>query len=158
MSPDTPWLTEKEQRVWRQWLALNARLPGALHRQLQAACGLSLQDFDVLVQLTDTHEERVRISNLAQALDWERSRLSHHIRRMEERGLVEREECPDDGRGAYVVLTASGRAAIEAAAPAHVSTVRELVFDALTEDELDCLAEFTAKVLGRLNVVSPSNA
>jgi DNA-binding MarR family transcriptional regulator len=158
MSSDGPWLTEKQQRVWRQWLTVNAQLPSALHRQLQADSGLSLQDFDVLVQLTDTAAGRVRVSILAQALNWERSRLSHHITRMEGRGLVEREECPDDGRGAFVVLTESGRAAIEAAAPAHVRTVRALVFDSLTEDQLDCLAQFTDKVLEQLKAAGSPTA
>jgi DNA-binding MarR family transcriptional regulator len=143
-------LTEKQQRVWRKWLEMNAQLPAALHRQLQADSGLSLQDFDVLVQLTDTADGRVRITNLAHALNWERSRLSHHIKRMEGRGLVEREECPDDGRGAFVVLTPTGRAAIERAAPEHARTVRQLVFDSLTDHELEIMAQLTDKVLSQL--------
>jgi DNA-binding MarR family transcriptional regulator len=150
MEPESPWLTEKQQRVWRKWLEMNAQLPAALHRQLQADSGLSLQDFDVLVQLTDTADGRVRITNLAHALNWERSRLSHHIKRMEGRGLVEREECPDDGRGAFVVLTPTGRAAIERAAPEHARTVRQLVFDSLTDHELEIMAQLTDKVLSRL--------
>src|SRR3954454_9231455 len=97
------WLTDTQQRVWRSWLAANALLPAALHRELQADAGLSLPDFDVLVRLTDSGEGRVRMSDLARALTWERSRLSHHVKRMERRGLVRREECPDDGRGAFVV-------------------------------------------------------
>jgi DNA-binding MarR family transcriptional regulator len=156
MSNGTPWLTEKQQRVWREWLAVNAQLPATLHKQLQEDSGLSLPDFDVLVQLTDTREGKVRIVPLANALGWERSRLSHHVKRMEGRGLVEREECPDDGRGAFVVLTPTGRGAIEGAAPQHARTVRELVFDALTEDELDSLARFTGKVLTRLRAEAGS--
>jgi len=151
MSNEGPWLSQRQQRVWREWLAMNAQLPAALHKQLQEDSGLSLPDFDVLVQLTDTPDGRVRILPLANALGWERSRLSHHIKRMEGRGLVEREECPDDGRGAFVVLTPTGREAIERAAPEHARTVRELVFDALTDDELDMLAQFTNKVLNRVH-------
>jgi DNA-binding MarR family transcriptional regulator len=150
MSSEKPWLTEKQQRVWRGWLAMNARLPAALHKQLQEDSGLSLPDFDVLVQLTDTPAGKVRILALAHALGWERSRLSHHIKRMEARGLVEREECPEDGRGAFVVLTRPGRDAIERAAPEHARTVGDLVFDALTDDELDTLSRLTDKVLDRL--------
>src|SRR4051794_34748771 len=150
MKSESPWLNDKQQRVWREWLAMNTRLPAALHRQLQEDSGLSLPDFDVLVQLTDTPDAKVRILPLAHALGWERSRLSHHIKRMERRGLVEREECPDDGRGAFVVLTRSGRDAIERAAPEHARTVRNLLFDSLSDAELDVLAEFTHKVLGRL--------
>jgi len=150
MSNESPWLSERQQRVWREWLAMNTLLPTALHKQLQEDSGLSLPDFDVLVQLTDTPDGKVRILPLANALGWERSRLSHHIKRMEGRGLVEREECPDDGRGAFVVLTPTGRTAIERAAPEHARTVRELVFDAMTDDELDMLAQFTNKVMNRL--------
>lgn len=160
MANESPWLTEKQQRVWREWLAMNARLPAALHRQLQSDSGLSLQDFDVLVRLTDTTGGRVRILPLANALGWERSRLSHHVKRMEGRGLVEREECVDDGRGAFVVLTAEGRAALERAAPGHARTVRQLVFDQLTDDEVDTLGAVLDRVLTQLSqrAVTPKPA
>jgi DNA-binding MarR family transcriptional regulator len=150
MTDESPWLPAEAQQLWRRWLRLNALLPGALHRELQADAGLSLPDFDVLVQLTDSPEGRVRVSDLARGLLWERSRVSHHITRMERRGLVRREECRDDGRGAWVVLTEQGRAAIEQAAPAHVATVRRLVFDALTPQEAQVMAEVIEKVLARL--------
>ena len=147
---DTPWLDDRQQQVWRAWLRVGSRLPAALNRQLQRDSELSLQDFDVLVQLTDVDEGRVRVSALAAALGWERSRLSHHVTRMERRGLVAREECDDDGRGAFVVLTPTGRAAIERAAPGHVRTVRSLVFDALAPAEVDALGDVLAAVLDRL--------
>ena len=147
---DTPWLDDRQQQVWRAWLQVGSRLPAALNRQLQRDSELSLQDFDVLVQLTDVDEGRVRVSALAAALGWERSRLSHHVTRMERRGLVAREECDDDGRGAFVVLTPTGRAAIERAAPGHVRTVRSLVFDALAPAEVDALGDVLAAVLDRL--------
>ena len=147
---ETPWLDDAQQRVWRAWLAMGSRLPAALNRQLQRDSDLSLQDFDVLVQLTDAGDGRVRVSALAAALGWERSRLSHHVTRMQRRGLVVREECGDDGRGAFVVLTPAGRTAIEQAAPDHVRTVRSLVFDALTPAEVASLGAITAKLLDRL--------
>jgi DNA-binding MarR family transcriptional regulator len=150
MTPEPPWLTEKEQQVWRGWLSLNALLPAALHRELQLDAGLSLPDFDVLVQLTDAPDGRVRVNDLARTLSWERSRLSHHVTRMQCRVLVQREECADDGRGAFVVLTPEGRAAIERAAPGHVRSVRALVFDALDSEEVDALGAMVAKVLARL--------
>ena len=149
-SDQTPWLDDRQQRTWRTWLLVSSRLPAALNRQLQRDSDLSLQDFDVLVQLTDAADGRVRVSSLATALGWERSRLSHHVTRMERRGLVAREECDDDGRGAFVVLTPAGRTAIEDAAPDHVRTVRGLVFDVLTPAEVDALGAITAKVLDRL--------
>jgi DNA-binding MarR family transcriptional regulator len=146
----TRWLDDQEQLAWRGWLALNAELPALLNRQLQRDSDLSLQDFDVLVRLTDGGSGRLRVSELATALAWERSRLSHHVKRMAARGLVVREECEDDGRGAFVVLTDEGRAAIEAAAPDHVTVVRRLVFDALTRREVAALGRITDKLLSRL--------
>ncbi|MEO5654048.1 MAG: MarR family transcriptional regulator [Marmoricola sp.] len=151
MTSESHWLSDTQQQVWRRWLATNALLPGALHRELQADAGLSLPDFHVLVQLTESPEARVRVTDLARTLTWERSRLSHHVTRMEKRGLVNREECPDDGRGAFVTLTAEGRATIERAAPAHALTVRSLVFDQLSEQEIDILGSALDKVLARLD-------
>src|SRR3954453_1603243 len=150
MTDEALWLPADSERLWRRWLRLNALLPAALHRELQADADLSLPDFDVLVQLTDSAEGPVRVSALARGLHWERSRVSHHVTRMERRGLVAREECRDDGRGAFVVLTPEGRAAIEQAAPAHVATVRQLVFDALTPHEAEVMAGVVEKVLARL--------
>lgn len=147
---ESTWLSSSEQRTWRRWLRLNALLPAALHRELQADAGLSLPDFDVLVQLTDSSEARVRVTDLARGLHWERSRVSHHVTRMERRGLVRRQECSDDGRGAWVMLTDQGRAAIERAAPAHAETVRRLVFGALTREEADVLSTAIEKVLAPL--------
>ncbi|MFC5176062.1 MarR family winged helix-turn-helix transcriptional regulator [Nocardioides taihuensis] len=153
MSDDVPWLSSEEEQLWRRWLRMNALLPAALHHGLQTDAGLSLPDFDVLVQLTDTEDGRIRVSDLARGLTWERSRVSHHVTRMERRGLVRREECRDDGRGAFVVLTPAGRTAIERAAPAHVRTVRHLVFDALTPAEVEAVSSAVEKVVSRLEGV-----
>src|SRR3954468_1707072 len=90
MTASTPWLSAEEQHLWRTWLALGAALPAVLHRELQADAGLSLPDFDVLVQLTESDGGRLRVSDLARSLGWERSRLSHHVARMERRGVVAR--------------------------------------------------------------------
>jgi DNA-binding MarR family transcriptional regulator len=150
MRRDEPWLTDKQQQVWRRWVAVNAELPALLHRRLQADSGLSLSDFEVLVQLTDTPEGRIRVTDLADAVGWERSRLSHHLKRMEGRDLVERQECKEDGRGAYILLTPTGRQAIERAAPSHARTVKELIFAPLTAEELNSLATITDKVLAGL--------
>ena len=93
---------------------------------------------------------RIRVTDLARLLQWERSRVSHHTTRMERRRLVQRLECAEDGRGAFIVITPQGRAAIEQAAPGHVTTVRRLIFDALTPDEIDALATITDKALTQL--------
>ena len=150
MADGDPWLSADAQYLWRQWLRLNAELPGVLHRELQTDAGLSLSDFEVLVTLTDTVEGRERVTDLARALSWERSRVSHHVTRMERRGLVERSECRDDGRGAWVVLTEQGRSAIERAAPGHAATVRRLIFDDLTPEELTVMTGVIDRVLTRL--------
>ena len=145
------WLDERRQRAWRAWLAMQTRLQAELNRQLQADSGMSLADFDVLVALTDRPDVPLRVFELAEAVQWEKSRLSHHLARMERRGLVERQDCPDDARGAFVVLTAAGRDAIERAAPAHVETVRALVFDGLAPEQVDLLADVAERVLHRVD-------
>lgn len=144
------WLDERQQRAWRAYVDMQAQLQAQLHRRMQHDSGLSLADFDVLVALTDRADPRIRVLELAEKLQWEKSRLSHHISRMEKRGLVAREECPQDARGAFVVLTATGRTAIEQAAPPHVDAVRELVVDALTPEQLDALGAIAETVLGRV--------
>ena len=151
----TPWLTDDEQLTWRRWLALTTQLPARLNRELQRGSELSLSDFDVLVQLTDDTTGRIRIAQLAEALAWERSRLSHHITRMAGRGLVEKEECLDDARGSFVVLTEAGREAIERAAPAHVRTVRSTFFDALSPEDVVALGEISERILARLRSSVP---
>ncbi|MFB9893951.1 MarR family winged helix-turn-helix transcriptional regulator [Planobispora takensis] len=149
---DAPrWLDDDQQRAWRAYLRMQAQLGAALNRQLQAACGLSLADYDVLVHLTDVPDGRLRPYELQRALEWEQSRLSHHLSRMQRRGLVERQECADDGRGAFVVLTEAGREAITTAAPGHVETVRALFFDALGPEQVEALRQLTTQVLARLD-------
>ncbi|WP_148615028.1 MarR family winged helix-turn-helix transcriptional regulator [Nocardioides rubriscoriae] len=149
MTQDSPWLSAAQQQAWRHWIALGTSLPAALNRALQES-GLSLSDYDVLVALSEADDRRLRVGDLAARLAWERSRLSHHLRRMEGRGLVAREECTDDGRGAWSVVTAAGLAAIRTAAPAHARLVRELVFDDLTTAELAVLTDVLAGVRRRV--------
>jgi DNA-binding MarR family transcriptional regulator len=146
----TRWLSAAQEQAWRSFLQLNARLATDLNRQLQTESGLSLADYDVLVQLTDTRDGRLRPYELQRLLHWEQSRLSHHLSRMQRRGLVERVECEEDGRGAYIAVTGEGRAAIRAAAPGHVRAVRRLFVDALTADELDTLGQLSAHLLSRV--------
>lgn len=151
MTPSTPWLTDAEQRAWRNWLAVSSQLPAELHRLLQHDSGLHLQDFEVLVHLSETPDRRARMADLALVLQWERSRLSHHIKRMENRGLVTREVCVDDGRGAYAVLTEIGLAALSEAAPGHARAVKDIMFSSLTTEELEVFTSATAKVLVHLS-------
>jgi DNA-binding MarR family transcriptional regulator len=149
MASAVQWLTAQEQHLWRGWLKLNAELASTLQRELQQDAGISMQDYEVLVHLTDNPDGRVRVTELAGLLQWERSRVSHHIKRMEHRRLVQRAGCSEDGRGAFVVITPQGRAAIEEAAPSHVMAVRRLMFDALSEEEKAFLAAVIDKLLAR---------
>ena len=147
---DPRWLDETQQCAWRKYMSMQAQLNARLNRELQADSKLSLSDFEVLVQLTDNPTNKVRMFEVAQALQWEKSRLSHHLARMQKRGLVAREECPSDARGAFIVLTPEGRKAIEAAAPQHVETVRRLFFEGMTEKQVSVLATISDHILKRL--------
>jgi DNA-binding MarR family transcriptional regulator len=154
---DTRWLDAQEARAWRALQALRMPLETALNRQLSRDSGLSTADYTVLVALSEAPDHRLRARDLVRVVGWEKSRLSHHIRRMESRGLVGREECETDGRGAYVRLTAQGIGTIEQAAPGHVDEVRRLVIDVLTADQLDQLAAIGEAVLSKLQAdVCPS--
>jgi len=144
------WLDEREQRAWRGLIRMQAQLGAHLRRSLVRDSGLSDADYDVLVHLSEAPEDRLRIFELVRALQWEKSRLSHQLRRMEQRGLLERSECPTDGRGAFVSLTPEGRAAIEAAAPRHVAEVRRHFVDVLTPEQLDVLGDIAETVLESL--------
>ncbi len=145
----SPWLDAEQQRIWRQWLLATTRLQACLARQLQQESGTSMSDFQVLVQLTEAEGGRVRIVQLAETVQWERSRLSHQLTRMEKRGLISRQECPEDGRGAYAVVTDEGRRLTERAAPGHARLVMALMFDALSPEEVTALDTLTAGLLER---------
>lgn len=146
-----PWLDDDEQRAWRGLLRMTSRLAAAMNHHLLETCGLSLADYDVLVPLSESADGRLRVFELAAELDWEQSRLSHHLVRMQRRGLVGREECLTDRRGAFVVLTAAGRRAIEDAAPAHADLVRRTVFAPLTRTQVATLGAVTSRVLAQLD-------
>ena len=153
MPSDTaaPWLDDDEMRLWRAWLRVQTELPAALGRALHEDSELSLQDFETLVRLSESGEGRLRVSALAEQMHWERSRLSHHLRRMGARGLVQKVECPEDGRGSFVVLTQAGREALEGAAPDHVRTVRRLFLDGVDADEQAVLLRALHTMLERLD-------
>lgn len=147
----TRWLSDDEQRAWRAFVSLQAKLNAQLNRELQAESELSLADFEVLVRLTDRDDPRARAFELATDMQWEKSRLSHHLARMQRRGLIDRAGCPEDARGSYIELTAEGRRAIEQAAPGHVESVRRLVFDQLTPEQVQTLRTISETVLDQLD-------
>ncbi len=155
---EVPWLDEQEMQVWRRWLRVQTELSAALGRELSRDSGLSLQDFETLVWLSEAPDERLRISVLAERMHWERSRLSHHLRRMSARGLVGKEGCPEDGRGSFVNLTEAGRRALDEAAPDHVRAVRRFFFDGMDRGELGVFAAFLQRVLERVEEREPEVA
>jgi DNA-binding MarR family transcriptional regulator len=124
-----------------------------LGRDLMRESGLSEADYDVLSGLSETEGRKMRLSELATQMLWSKSRLSHHITRMEQRGLVRREECSEDARGSVVALTDAGWNAIVAAAPGHVASVRRHLIDLLTAGEIDALAALSRRVVDRLSGV-----
>lgn len=147
---DVPWLDEREERAWRGYQRLTMRLGSSLHRSLMSHSGLSLSDYAVLVCLSEAPDQRLRPYELGAELDWEKSRLSHHLTRMEKRDLVERQQCPGDARGLFIALTPTGRTTIENAAPRHVADVREAFVDLMTPEQLDMIAEMSEKVVAQL--------
>jgi len=144
------WLDEREQRAWRALMVMQDGLSEFLERRLRTRCGLSQADYGVLAHLSEAPEGRLRPFELGRLLRWEKSRLSQHLGRMEKRGLVTREPCASDQRGAVVVLTDRGRVLVEAAAPQHVGDVREVFVDHLSSDELETLATIGDTVRARL--------
>ncbi|MFC7505875.1 MarR family winged helix-turn-helix transcriptional regulator [Nocardioides sp. CPCC 206347] len=156
MSTTTRWLDAEEQQAWRAWVDLNSQLSARLNRELQAASGLSIADYEILVALTDQRSDdgvddcSLRMFELGERLQWEKSRVSKQITRMEARGLVVRRHCADDRRGAFVDLTEEGMAAIAGAAPGHVELVRELFFDGMDREQVAALTRYATTVLDRL--------
>jgi DNA-binding MarR family transcriptional regulator len=127
-----------------------------LGRDLMRDSGLSEPDYDVLSNLSEAPGQRMRLSELAAWMLWSKSRLSHHITRMQQRGLVDREECPGDARGSVLVLTAAGLASINEAAPLHVASVRRHLIDLISPDELAALDALSHRVAERLATHAPA--
>jgi DNA-binding MarR family transcriptional regulator len=154
----TRWLSPSEDRAWRAWLAMTERLRAQVARDLLVDSGLSDADYMVLVNLSEAEDRRVRMHELAARLNWSKSRLSHQLARMQARGLVQREECPSDARGAFAVLGPGGLAAIEGAAPKHVASVRRHLIDVLDADQLNQLSAIADVVARHLSSQSACTA
>jgi DNA-binding MarR family transcriptional regulator len=147
------WLKPHEERAWRAYRQMRAKLDLHLARDLAADSGLSESDYDVLSTVSEAEGRRCRLKDLAASMLWSPSRLSHHVARMQQRGLVVREESATDGRGAEVMLTPQGWRAIQSAAPGHVESVRRHLIDLLTSDEIRTLGRIAEKVVTHLNEV-----
>ncbi len=134
--PDpVPWLDDAEQDAWRAYLEATTRVADRLNDDLKAAFGLTLEDYEILVFLSEAPDRRLRMAELAGALLASRSRLTYRIDRLETAGLVARRPCPDDGRAIWAELTESGHQVLRDAAPGHVRAVREQLIDHFTHEE-----------------------
>lgn len=143
------WLNAAEMKAWRRYIIASRRLLEALDDDL-AAHDISMSDYEVLAQLSEAPDRRMRMSELADVAMISRSRLSHRIKVMEKSGWVKREACPIDKRGYFAVMTPKGWKAIVAAAPDHVSSVRDRFLDALDKSEQKTLAEIFERVAMRI--------
>jgi DNA-binding MarR family transcriptional regulator len=145
------WLDEAEQHAWRQLAAVILKLPSELEAHLQRDAGMSHFEYWVIALLSEAPDRTLRMSQLASQANASLSRLSHVVSRLEERGWVMRRPCPDDARATLAVLTDVGWRQVVAAAPGHVTTVRQLVFDGLGPDEVSDLARLCTTILARID-------
>jgi DNA-binding MarR family transcriptional regulator len=148
-------LTEHQASAWASYQRMRARLSGRLGRELMRETGLSEADYEILTAVVDSPDGSVRSLALRCGLEWEKSRLSHQLRRMTERGLIVREECPEDSRGFIVRASEEGRAAAEAARLHHETAVRRYVTDVLSAEQLDLLASIADTVLHEIDDDDP---
>ncbi|MDG4766808.1 MarR family transcriptional regulator [Solwaraspora sp. WMMD406] len=151
----TRWLDDDEQRTWRAFLAATRSLMTTLDRELHSQAGLSHAYYEILVRLSEAPERTLRMSELAEATDSSRSRLSHAVARLEATGWVQREDCATDRRGQFAVLTEAGFTALADAAPGHVEGVRRHLFDQLTPDQIEQLRRISEVVIAHLDGNNP---
>jgi DNA-binding MarR family transcriptional regulator len=147
---ETHWLSRDEQRTWRTFMLATNLLFERFDRELRRLTGIPTTHYEVLVRLSEAPERRLRMAELAERSLSTRSHLSHIIARLQALGWVERVECPTDGRGMFAVLTDEGLAALEAAAPIHVQSVRQHLFDQLESSHLEDLLEISQRLLDHL--------
>ena len=143
----TRWLSASEQKAWRAYLEATTLLFDALDRQLQRDAGIPHAYYEILVRLSESECRSMRMSELADATRSSRSRLSHAVARLEERGWLERIECATDKRGQVAVLTDAGYAALVDAAPGHVEAVRKLMIDQLSAEQISQLEQIGASIV-----------
>ncbi len=146
----TRWLSASEQQAWRTYLEATTLLFDALDRQLQRDAGIPHAYYEILVRLSEADSRSMRMSELADATRSSRSRLSHAVARLEERGWLKRVDCATDKRGQVAVLTDSGFAALGAAAPGHVDAVRKHVIDRLTPEQIVQLDQIAGAIVAAL--------
>ncbi|MCV2490795.1 MarR family transcriptional regulator [Geodermatophilus sp. YIM 151500] len=149
-SGEPRWLDADEQKAWRAWLYSSLLLHDRLDRELSRDAGISHAYYEILVQLSETPGRMLRMSELADRCLSSRSRLSHAVSRLEERGWVRRQVCEEDARGQLAILTDEGFAALEKAAPIHVESVRRHLFDQLSPEQVAALHDIGETLLRHL--------
>jgi DNA-binding MarR family transcriptional regulator len=148
---ETPWLDDEQLDAWVKLVAVVELLPGVLDSQLRRDAGLTHFEYFVLAMLSEADDRTLRMTALAQRTNATLPRLSHVVRRLEERGLVDRFPCPEDGRATNARLTEAGWDQVVATAPGHVATVRHHVIDALSPEQVRQLEEIADALLERLD-------
>ncbi|MFC6146431.1 MarR family winged helix-turn-helix transcriptional regulator [Corynebacterium nasicanis] len=152
MASDVRWLNDDEQALWRLILAGMRKIDRVMDDTLQACSDLSTSEFSVLVSLSEAEDQSLRLRDLCAGLEWDRSRTSHQITRMERRGLVDKRRSEGDGRGVIVSLTEEGMSRLRSAAPEHVEVVRRIIFDHMTPEQHAQLSSFMQQVVDVNNV------
>jgi DNA-binding MarR family transcriptional regulator len=152
----TRWLSPDEQRAWRMFLTATQTLFSTVEGQLQRESGIPHGYYEILVRLSEAPDRSLRMSQLAEASASSKSRLSHAVARLEDRGWVERLDCETDRRGQVARLTDVGYAALEAAAPGHVAQVRESLFDQLSPDQVTQLEAISEAIIGAADRPAPA--
>jgi DNA-binding MarR family transcriptional regulator len=155
--PGPRWLSAGEQHTWREAIESWQWLLASVDGQLQRDSGMPLAYYEILVRLSEAPDRALRMTQLAEASSSSKSRASHAVARLEERGWVRRMDCPTDRRGQIAVLTDEGFAALSAAAPGHVEQVRRVLFDALSVEQLRQLDGISAAILAKA-ATTPADA
>lgn len=152
MTTETRWLNEEEQELWRLILGSIRKINRGMEETLMAGGEVSMSEFAVLVALSEAEGNALRLRELCADLEWDRSRTSHQVTRMEKRGLVTKSKSVGDARGVIVRITDEGLERLERAVPEHVESVRRIVFDHLNEKDIPSLVNFFQGILAVNNV------
>lgn len=150
--------TMEQMRIWRSYVETAEIIRSRLGKQFQSESGISSGDYSIMVTLSEEPDWRLRPSELAERIEWDRSRLSHHLKRMEKRGLVRREICPSDSRGSLIVLTEEGFEDFRRSSVPHLQFVKELFIDAFDDDGLAQVDTVTSTLRTHLGLAPRSPA
>ena len=149
--PEQPWLTDAQMAAWLPFLRTLLQLPHELDKQLRETAGINHAHYGILAMLSAQDDGMLSMTALAQQSATSPSRLSHAVASLEQRGWVVRSQCTDDKRMQYAALTPAGRILLDQVAPDHVATVRRLVFDQLSDADVESLRRITTKIVGAIN-------